>query len=94
MQEVALSSPSPKILVRPFGTSLRALVTNFRGGLSRLLNEAFRAGSIRSQFYADTAIDGITLRFSEGAESDDGDGFTTGEDVVDPPASPMLMNCS
>lgn len=43
--------------------SFRSLVQNFRAGPFKSVSEAFRAGSIPFQRPADTAIDGITLRF-------------------------------
>lgn len=53
--------------------------------------EAFRAGSIDSQFRADTGIDGIGLCFSAGTVSDDCDGCTKGGDVVDTSADPEVI---
>lgn len=50
------------------------------------MNEASPVGTLGSKFYDDAAFDGITLRFSEGSASDDGDGLTKIEGVVDPPA--------
>lgn len=72
-------------------SSLRALVENIRAGLNKSVNEVFRAGSVDSLFHVDNAIDSITLRYPEGALSDDGDGSTKGEEVVDPPAKPEAI---
>lgn len=67
--------------------SSRGLAENFRAALYKSVNKAFRAGSTGSPFHADTAIDGFTISFSEGAASDDGDGSAKGEDDVDHPAN-------
>lgn len=67
------------------GPSLWGLVNSFRAGLNKSVAEAFRADSIRSQFHADDAIDGITLGFSKGVVSNDGNYSTEREVVVDPP---------
>lgn len=75
-------------LLRP---SLRSLVENFYAGLNKPVSKAFCADSTRSQFHADAAIDCIKLRFPEGALSDDGDGNTKREGVVDPPADPEVI---
>lgn len=40
-------------------------------------------GSIDAQLQADTAIDGTTLHFTEGAASGDGGAFTRGGNAVD-----------
>lgn len=55
------------------------------------MSEAFLTGSIGSYFYANAAIDGITLHISEAAASDDRDGLSRGKDVVDIPADPKVM---
>lgn len=52
------------------------------------MSEAFWACSIGSQFRADAAVDGITLRFSEGAASENGYGSTKREEIVHTPAGP------
>lgn len=53
--------------------------------------ETFRACSISSKSHAETTIDGITVRFSERAASDDGDCYTKGGDVDDPPIDPEVV---
>lgn len=63
--------------------SLRGLIENFRADPDRSMSEAFCVGSTGSQFHADTAIDGITFRFSRRAATDDDGGFAKGEDVFD-----------
>lgn len=55
------------------------------------MSEAFRAGSVDSQFHVGTAIDSIFFRFSGGAASEDGGGSTKGEDIVDPPVDPEVI---
>lgn len=50
------------------------------------MNEGSRAGFFRSNFHDGAAIDGNTLCFSERLVSDDDEGLTKFEDVVDPPA--------
>lgn len=62
------------------------MVEIFRADLNNLVSEASRAGSAASQFHVHGAINVITLFFSEGAASDDGDVYNKDEDVVDPPA--------
>lgn len=54
------------------------------------VDEAFSIGSFASKFHADNAKDSITLRFSKGGASDDGDGFTKVENTVDPSADPEV----
>lgn len=73
------------------GSFLRGLAENFRVSLIKSVNEASLAGSIGSPFHADAGNDGITLRFSEGAALDDGDGSTKSEDVVDPPVDTEII---
>lgn len=51
------------------GPILRGLLDNFRAGLNKSVNEVFCAGSIGPPSHADTAIDGVTVCFSEGAAS-------------------------
>lgn len=63
-----------------YGLSLRQLVENFRAGLNKSASEAFCVGSIKSQFFADDSIDGLTLRLSEEAASDDSEGSTKNKD--------------
>lgn len=63
--------------------SLRSFVENFRVGLNEAVNVSLCAGSISFQFHGDTAIDGITHRFSEGVALEDGGCSTKGEDVID-----------
>lgn len=53
--------------------------------------ETFLACSIGSQLHFDTAIDCITLRFSNMASSDDGNGSTKGGDVVYLPVDPEAI---
>lgn len=65
-----------------FYSSHRGLVDSFVAGLNKLVAETFRAGVIGSWLHADDVTVDITLYFSEGAESDDGDGSTNGVDVV------------
>lgn len=60
------------------GPSLRSLLDGFSAGLNKSVAEAFRAGSIGSQFHADNAIDSITLRLPGGAASDDRGNCTKG----------------
>lgn len=72
------------------GPYLRGLVGNFCTGLNKSVDEAFRADFIGSQFHTNTAIDVITF-FFKGAVSEDGDGFTEGEDVVHSPAEPVVI---
>lgn len=55
------------------GPSLRSVVENFCVDFDRSVNEAVHAGSVGSQFHIDSAIEDITLRFSESTASDDGD---------------------
>lgn len=55
------------------------------------MSRAFRDGSIGSQLHANTVIDGIRLRLSEGVASDDADGSAKGKDVVDPPAEHQFI---
>lgn len=68
------------------GTSLRGLVRNFRAGHNQSVNGALRDGFIYSQFYADTAIDVITLSFSVHAASEGGG--------VQPRMKTLLIACS
>lgn len=49
--------------------------------------EALRAGLTCSRFRADTPIDVITLRFSDGSASDDGVGSIKGGSGVDLPVT-------
>lgn len=51
------------------GPSFRGLVEIFRAGLIYPVDVAFQAGSIGSQYHADTAINGFTLCFSEAVSS-------------------------
>lgn len=74
--------------------SLRKLVANFRAVLNKSVTEAFGAGCIGFQLFANTAIDGITVHDLKGAAWDDGDGSTKNEDFVDPTADPGSLNCS
>lgn len=74
--------------LRPF---LRGFVENFCAGLNKSVDEAFRARSFSSQFHANSAIDSVTLRFSDGAASEDGDGSAKSEDVVDPSADRRII---
>lgn len=67
------------------GPSLWGLVDSFHVGLNKSVDDSFRAASIHFRCHADTAIDDITLRFLDGAASDNGDGLTKGADVSDPP---------
>lgn len=67
------------------GSSYRGLVDSFRAGLTKLVTEAFCADFVGSHFHADTDIFGMTLRFSEGADLDGGDGSKKRKEVVDPP---------
>lgn len=67
---------------------LRGLVENFRAGLSKSVNEAFRVGFIDAHFHANTAVEGITLRILGGVASEDGCRYTTREDFVDPVGDP------
>lgn len=60
-------------------------------GLYKLVSDNFHAGAIGSQFHADTAVNGTAFRLSEGSVSDDGDGCSSGEDVVDTPAGPEVI---
>lgn len=69
--------------------SLSSLVQAFIAGPNKSVSEAFRAGYIGSKVHTDAAIGGIKLRFLEGTASDDGDGFTTSENVVHIPAHPQ-----
>lgn len=55
------------------------------------MSKTLRAGLIESQFDAHAAVNGITLRFSEGTALDSCNGFTNGKDVVDPPADPEVI---
>lgn len=52
-------------------------------GLNKSVNDAFRADFIGYQLLSDIAIDGITLRFFEGAALNDGNGSAKSEDVAD-----------
>lgn len=65
------------------GPCLRGLVDSFGADLYTLVSEVFCKGYIDSKFHTDTAIEGITLRFSKGAVLDDSDGFSKGRNVVD-----------
>lgn len=56
--------------------------------------EAFRVGSIHSHFHADTASDGITLRFLKGVALENGGVPQKGEDVVDPANGPVITELS
>lgn len=73
------------------GPCLRSLVENFRTGLNKPVNEAVRAYSIGSQFHADVAIVGTTLRYLEGTASDNGGSYATGEDVFDLQVDPEVI---
>lgn len=64
--------------------SLKDLYETFCAGLNKNVNKVLRAGSIASQFHADVAIDIFTLHLLEVVASDDTDGSTEGENVVDP----------
>lgn len=55
------------------------------------MNEAFCAGFIGSQIHTNADSDGITIRFQERLTSDDGEGYTKSEDVVDLPADPEVI---
>lgn len=68
------------------GPSIKSLVDDFCADLNKLVSETLRATSIGSHFHADAGVDGIALCVLEGAASDNGDGFTKGEDVFYPPA--------
>lgn len=72
-------------------SSLQGLVDGFRADLNKSTADVFRAGSIGSEFHAETAIDGTTLRFSDGSGSDDGAGSTKGGVVYDPPADSEVI---
>lgn len=86
--------PLPRSILEEFcsllSPSQRSLVENFYTGLNKLVSEAFCASSVPSQ-QASVAIDGITLCFSEGAASDNIEGFDIDEEVVDPPANPEVI---
>lgn len=56
------------------GPYLKGLVENFRAGLYKLVNGFFRADVFSSEFHTDNAIEAMTLRASENALSDSGDG--------------------
>lgn len=73
------------------GLSLWSLAKNFRAGLRKPVNEAFRAGFIAVQFDADAVIDRITVCFSNSAALDNGDGLTKHENIVDWPADPKVV---
>lgn len=62
--------------------------------LNRSVNERICAGSIRFPFHAHAAVDGITLRFLEGAQLDDGDGSNKVENAVDPLTDRGSSSCS
>lgn len=68
------------------GPSQQGLAENFHANMDKSKKETFRAVYTGPQFYADTAVNGTTLRFSEGAVSDGGDGLTKSEHVFDSPA--------
>lgn len=73
------------------GSSLRSLAEIFRASLNKSVNDAFRAGSLGTQFHADASIDGIALRFLECPASDGGDGSTKAKDIVDSLADPWII---
>lgn len=75
-------------LARP---SLRILVENFHAGLNKVVSGAFRADSFGSQWHANVTMNGITLRVSEVAASDDVDGSAKVEDIVHPLADPEVV---
>lgn len=64
------------------GPSLRILVENLRAGRNETVDESFQGSSNHSQIHADTAIDGVTPGFSEGAALDDGYYSSKREDVA------------
>lgn len=78
-------------LCASLGPSLRGLLEIFCVGLDKSVIEAFRASSIGSQFNGDAVNDGITLCFSKGAASEDGEGSINSEDVIEPPADPKVI---
>lgn len=73
------------------GLSLLGLVGNFRARLNKSVDEAFYVGSVGSECHADTAIDGVSPRFSEGAVSHDDDGSTREGGALDLPAHPDVI---
>lgn len=77
--------------VRPF---IKGLVKNFRAGLNKPVALTFRSDSIGSQSDAHTAVDGITICFSEGATSDNGDGSSNGRNLVDLLVDPEIIELS
>lgn len=60
-------------------------------GLNMSVSKAFCAGFPRPQFHANASIDGSILPVLEGCTLDDGNSLTKGEDVVDPPADPVVI---
>lgn len=53
-------------------------------GLNASVGETSCIGFIKAQFFADTAIDDITVQVSEGAASEKGEASTKDKDVVNP----------
>lgn len=73
------------------GTSFRGVVEIFFAGFSKSVSEPFHVGSIYYQIHANTAINGIVLRFPGGTGSKDGGRTTQGEDVIVPLANPEVI---
>lgn len=71
--------------------SIRSLAENFGPGFNWSVNESFREGSIASHIHTAAAVEGITLRSSKGAASDDGDGAANVGNVVDLPLDPEVI---
>lgn len=53
------------------GPSRRCLVENFCLGFDKSVGDAFHLGSLQTKIHADTAIDSMTLHFSEDAASEE-----------------------
>lgn len=65
------------------GPSLTSLIENFHAFFNKSLSEPFRAGSIGSHSYTNTAIDFITFHSSKRAGLHGGNGSTKSKDVID-----------
>lgn len=62
---------------------LRSLVEKLCTGFKTQVSDAFQPVSTGSQFYVATAIKGITLGFSGGPASKNGNNYSKGKEVID-----------
>lgn len=68
-------------LYASLGLSPKCLVEEFLSSPNSIASEAFCADTYGSQYHADDAVDGITVRLSEGTALNDTNGSTKSEDV-------------